>query len=303
MLQLAHAKSNEMGQTTGGKAGDQTGHEVEITAWQEYDWTDVFRPYHDADKYAECARTICKNDAVGYNQNDRYSLTLLARSVGWDFSKVKTACNTDCSAMVAAICNACGIPVSIYMYTGNETGELTKTGAYAHLPYTGASALRNGDIILTTKRGHTAVVLRDSEPQPAPFTPWVGEAYGTALIPVWQDSAKSALLPQWSYLGTGNLFDVIGEADSETWQIRIAAQFVGYISKVYCLRKTPQKTVKVTTDLHLRANAGSGYKSLAVIPKNTKISYCDQKKASDGKPWDYVIYNGIYGFCSDRYVK
>ena len=302
MLQLAHAKSNEMGQTVGGSPGDQTGHEVEITDFMEYDWTDILRPLNNPGKHAENAKIICQNDKIGYNQSDRYSLTILARQLGWDFSKVTTACNTDCSAMVAAICNACGAPVSIYMYTGNEIGALTGTKLYQRIPYTGKSQLENGDILLTTKKGHTAIVLSDGGKSPA-FAPWVGEAYGASLISVWKDAKKSGLHSGWAYLGTGNLFEVIGESGADLWQIRIAGQYIGYIEKRYCLRKTAQGTKTVTTALHLRQNAGSGYKSLGIMPKGTVVQLCDQKAAADGKPWDYVIWNGQYGFASDRYLK
>lgn len=301
-MKIAHARSNEMGQTTGGRPGDQTKNEVVINDFMEYEWTDVFRPYVNPDAYAEKAKVVCQNENVGYDHNDRYSLTLLARQMGWDFAKVTTPCNTDCSAMVAAICNACGIPVNIYMWTGIEIGEMEKTGAYKHLAYTGKSMLRNGDIILTTKKGHTGIIIGNGEPTPV-FTPFVGEAYGAKVVSVFKaPSLSSGLLPQWSCLALGNLFDVIGDAN-DFWQIRIAGQYVGYIQKEYCLRKTPYSFGKVTTDLHLRAGAGTGYKSIMIMPKGATVQLCDQKPASDGRPWDYVFIDGFYGFCSDRYIK
>lgn len=302
MLKIAHARSNEMGGTINGKPGDQTKNEVVINDFMEYEWTDVFRPAVNPAAYADKAKIICQNDNVGYDHNDRYSLTMLARQMGWDFSKVTTPCNTDCSAMVAAICNACGIPVNIYMWTGIEIGELEKTGAYTHLTYTGKSMLRNGDIILTTKKGHTGIIIGNGDPEPV-FTPWVGEAYGSKVVSVFKaPSIASGLLPQWSMLALGNLFDVSGDS-GDLWKIRIAAKYIGYIEKRFCLRKTPYKIGTVTTALHLRTGAGTGNKSIMIMPKDTKVQICDEKLASTGKPWYYVFVDGFYGFASSSYIK
>lgn len=136
---------------------------------------------------------------------------------------------------------------------------------------------------------------------PTPET-WVGEAYGLAIVPVYKDASRKELLPEWSYLGAGNLFDVYGEA-GELWYIRIAGKYYGYIPKVNCLRKTPKYKAHVITDLNLRVNAGSGYKSICVMRKGEEVQVCDEKPARDGKPWKYVIYKGTYGFCSAYYVK
>lgn len=301
-MKIAHARSNEMGQTTGGRPGDQTGNEVVINEYFEYEWTDVFRPLVNPDAYAAAAQVICKNDSVGYDHNDRYSLTLLARQMGWDFAKVTTPCNTDCSAMVAAVCNACGVPVNIYMWTGIQIGEMEKTGAYRHFAYTDKSQLRNGDIILTTRKGHTGIVIGNPAPAPV-FETFVGEAYGAKTVPVYKAaSIGSGLLPQWSALATGNLFDVVGESGN-FWKIRIAAKHIGYIEKRFCLRKTPIRTGTVTTALHLRTGAGTGNKSIMIMPKNKQVQICDEKLASTGKPWYYVFVDGFYGFASSTYIK
>lgn len=140
-------------------------------------------------------------------------------------------------------------------------------------------------------------------PMPTPtFHGWVGEVYGKSIVPVYQGPAFGQLLPDYPHLALGNLFEVIGE-NGTFLEIRIAQKYIGWIEKKYCLRKTPYKDGKVTTDLHLRKGAGATYKSLTVMPKGSVIQICDQKPAADGRPWDYVFYRGQYGFCSDRYVK
>lgn len=302
-MRIAHARINEIGRVTGGLPGDQTGHEVETTAYFEFEWTTVFRYPSLAERIATYAQQICNNNHIGYGQGDRYTMWQLAKANGWRFDKINQNCATDCSQMVATICQACGLPVSTYMYTGSETGELQKAG-FSVMPYTGSASLKRGDILLTTKRGHTAVVLDSGSGGGYDHTPkWVGEVYGIQTLPVRTEPREGAsLLPEWRYLGLGNLFDVCDTSGSWLY-IRIAGQYYGWIPMLYCLRKSPQKVGTVSTDLHLRANAGAQYKSLAIMPRGANVEICDQKPTSTGAKWDYVIYNGQYGFCSDRYIR
>ena len=140
-------------------------------------------------------------------------------------------------------------------------------------------------------------------PSPTPtFDGWVGEVYGKALVTVYANASGATPLASYPALALGNLFEVIGDGGNR-WQIKIAAQKIGYIDKQYVLRKTPQRTATVSTDLHLRANAGAQYKSLAIMPRGATVQICDTKKASTGAEWHYVIYNGMYGFASARYIK
>lgn len=139
-------------------------------------------------------------------------------------------------------------------------------------------------------------------PQPVPFDGWIGEAYGKSIVPVYASQNGTTQLPDWPALGLGNLFEVIGEGNNR-WQIKIANVHIGWIDKQYVLRKTPQKTGTVTTDLWLRKGCGAFYKGLTVMPKDTIVQICDQKPASDGKIWDYVIFGATYGFCSSKYIK
>lgn len=166
-----------------------------------------------------------------------------------------------------------------------ESNCVDYTGAYS--PYPPITALWNE--------------LHPS-PKPVPIEGWIGEAYGKPLVPVYKNSTGGSPLPEYPALGAGNLFEVIGDS-ANRWEIRIANMYVGWLDKQYCLRKTPQKIVTVNTSLHLRQNAGTNYKSIAIMPKGSKVQLCDQKPAADGRIWDYVIYNGMYGFASDRYIK
>jgi len=135
-----------------------------------------------------------------------------------------------------------------------------------------------------------------------PFDGWIGEAYGKQIIPVYANPTGSSPLIAWSALGAGNLFEVTGDAGNR-WQIKIANQHIGYLDKQYCLRKTPQRTGIVGTDLWLRQGCGANTKGILIMPRGASVQICDTKTAPDGRPWDYVLCAGQWGFCSDRYIK
>ena len=164
-VKIGHAVHNEYGEAFGGKPGDQTGKEVLIADWYQTSkkWHTVLRPKDSvkAAQIAAAAEVGCKNENIGYNQGDRTSLYTAAKAVGFDLAKVKTKCNTDCSAFVAVCSNAAGITVSKDIYTGNMVSALMATGAYTKLTeskyLTSSDYLQTGDILV--KDGHTAIVL------------------------------------------------------------------------------------------------------------------------------------------------
>ena len=60
---------------------------------------------------------------------------------------------------------------------------------------------------------------------------------------------------------------------------------------------------KTTASLNLRAGAGTNKKILAVMPKGAKVQCYGYYTSISGTKWLYVIYNGITGFASIRYLK
>lgn len=182
---VGSARIDENGRATGGKAGDQTGKEVSTQAWYKHakGWI-VLRP-KDAAKgklIAECMRAACANSNIGYDQNQRNTLYNLAKSCGFDAGKVKTQCETDCSALTRVCCAYAGIMAKDYN-TVTQADALMATGQFDKLTdakYTEKSDyLRTGDILVTKIKGHTVVVLNDGSkasteaptPSPAPSTP------------------------------------------------------------------------------------------------------------------------------------
>ena len=303
MTKLAHATKNEVGGIVNGALGDNTGLEVMVQDFFDYGWTKVFRPKDPAiaDKMAYYAELIAENDHIGYDQGQgRYTMYLAAKSLNWNFKAISTDCATDCSQMVATICIACGMSVSPYMYTGNEEGCLDDTGQFHKLMYDYGMDLKRGDILLTTTKGHTAIIVEGSFPNHIPQ--WVGEAYGQDYIPVYKDCSDKSERADWPTLGAGNLFDVCDETVNY-WFIRIAGEYFGWIRKEYCLRKTPYTTGITTSAVNVRTQPGAQYKRIGTIEGNQLVYICDTKPAPNGADWYYVRFKDGFGFCSARYVK
>lgn len=164
---IGHASRDENRKAKGGTAGDNDKKEVCTRSWYNKPWTSVIRPKDSAkaEKIAKAMEQACANDKIGYDQNQRTTLYTQAQAVNWDLSKITTACECDCSALVAVCVNAAGISVSKDIYTGNEKTALANTGAFTVLTdskYIGKSDyLKRGDILLGT--GHTAIVLTDGD--------------------------------------------------------------------------------------------------------------------------------------------
>lgn len=164
-VKIGHASIDERGKARGGAAGDQTGKEVCLRDWYDKNWVSVLRPKNEkeAEKMAKAMEQACANDHIGYDQSQRTTCFVEAKKVGFDLSKIKTKCETDCSALVAVCANAAGIPVSKDIYTGNEDSALVRTKKFEKLAdkkyLTSDKYLKRGDVLRSN--GHTAIVLSD----------------------------------------------------------------------------------------------------------------------------------------------
>lgn len=166
---IGHFVSDENGRSKGGKPGDQTGREGRFQAWYEKGsngkgWQDVFRAKDKEirKKIAQNMIELVENPHIGYNQDKRLTLDKEAKKVNYDFKKITTDCDTDCSQATAECIIGAGIPISPDMYTGNEKQLIEKTGkfkTYDDKSYTQSDQkLKVGDILF--KIGHSAVVVR-----------------------------------------------------------------------------------------------------------------------------------------------
>lgn len=168
-VRVGSARIDERGKAYNGKAGDQTGRELSTQKWylHKKGWR-VFRAKDRAAalKIAADMEAACKNSHIGYDQWQRNTLYKVAEPLGFDCARVKTNCETDCSALVRVCCAYAGIMgLPSNFRTGNMPKNLLATGAFVELKgakYTDQSAyLGKGDILVTKTHGHTVVVLDD----------------------------------------------------------------------------------------------------------------------------------------------
>ena len=171
-VRIGHASIDERGKATGGAAGDQTGKELCVRNWYKNGWTVVLRARDTTvrRKIAANCLAACNNPNLGYDQSGRNTGLQEAKKVGWDFSKIQTPAEFDCSSLTAACVQAAGVSV----WTGGNAPTtrtlekvLTGTGAFDALKdskYLNSSDyLQEGDILL--KPGYHVVMVLDDGPK------------------------------------------------------------------------------------------------------------------------------------------
>lgn len=165
---IGHASISETGGVNGAK-GDSTGREVCTRAWYSKPW-DYMAIYPDAairDKHAKTVEAACANNYVGYGQSDRNTANTEAKKVGYDISKIKTKCNTDCSALQNLAAVAAGTPGVTYGSNGWTTSTMLaalKTAGYKII--TDSAFLKSADYcvrgaIYVKAGSHTVTGLTD----------------------------------------------------------------------------------------------------------------------------------------------
>ena len=177
MVMIAHAAINEKGKVSGGQAGDQNGKEVCIRSWYNRPWNVVIRLKDEEmrKRLAFAMKSAADNNTIGYSQQKRNTLLTFARFVNYDLSKVKTPCETDCSALVSVACMYAGIPENVLYRGGNcsTTSNLkARLKPYSTLftskDYTQKpNKLEVGDILLY-EGSHVAVVIAVDKPKAEP---------------------------------------------------------------------------------------------------------------------------------------
>ena len=122
---IGHAGISEKG-TVNGSKGDQTGREVCTRTWYSKPW-DFMAIHPDAEvreKHARAVEAACANNNMGYGQGDRNTANAEAKKVNYDISKIKTKCNTDCSALQNLAAVAAGTPGVTYGTNGWTTSTM-----------------------------------------------------------------------------------------------------------------------------------------------------------------------------------
>ena len=168
-IKIGHASIDERRKIKGGSAGDQTKKEVCIREWYTTGWEYILRPKTKelAEKSAQACEKGCANNNIGYDQNQRNTLNTQAKKVNYDLSKIKTKCETDCSAFMTVCAIAAGANID---YGNNAPTTSTmktrflQSGDYEVISISkylsSDKYLKRGDILV--KAGsHTVMALED----------------------------------------------------------------------------------------------------------------------------------------------
>lgn len=150
------ASIGENGKVTGGAAGDQTGKEVKTGPYYQFGQSQLIRWKKTAHRklYVKIIKWFCDSPLVGYNQNQRTTLYTALEKVGWDYTKLKTKVNCDCSELVVCAIN-CVVKKAV-MPSTTTTSTLEKNAKATGLFQTTKTEskylstddwLRRGDII------------------------------------------------------------------------------------------------------------------------------------------------------------
>lgn len=165
-IKCGYASIDERGRVSGGRAGDQTGKEVKIAPWYNFG-QDVVLRFENSDKAqeaADCMTWLCKTNYIGYDQSQRTTAYSALKKLKWQYKKLRTKTETDCSQLIATVLNCIGIKVNPNIWTGNMQAALVKTGEFIVLRdakyLTSDKYLKIGDIILNTQK-HVIMALED----------------------------------------------------------------------------------------------------------------------------------------------
>ena len=122
-----------------------------------------FKDVGNRHKCAERMVAACNNERIGYSQNQRAKI--------WeDGIDTKKKTNTDCSMLIRRIFfEATGIDPGNFT-TANEKKVLEATGLVTSFKYKSRDELMTGDILVSCKKGHTAVVVLGKSPEEPKIT-------------------------------------------------------------------------------------------------------------------------------------
>ena len=174
----AHIDSN--GNISGDRPGDNSGHEVSVTAYYNAPWMGVLRycgkrRLRVRNRMMKCAYRLAMSNKVGYDQSERTSLYNQLSRINWLLRKVPkgiTLCETDCSAFVGCCVNVAMVPLKLaspinpYIWTGNEREELQKRGfkwVTSGINFSTGKGLLPGDVLFVhnQNRQHTEIFMGD----------------------------------------------------------------------------------------------------------------------------------------------
>ena len=301
---IGSARMNENGQLEGGKPGDQNKKEVCAEKWYLHakGWV-VIRAKQPQMRLniAKDMWAACDNDKVGYSYWDQcYTLYNEVAKYKWDCSKVAIPTETNCAKLVLICAKYAGSKVKDF-YTGDAVEKFKATGEFDILTadkYCKQSDyLLTGDILVTKTQGHIVVVLTDGD-KAKPGIPYKitnckcanvrkgdGIIYGKVCEPLDADTVVDLI--NWS---------------KNDWGFIRYKDVNGYVSAQY-LKELPRATCKGGSTW-LRDKAGQYVgKQLLVISAGTVVHITGKTTKVGSTKWYEVVYNGVIGWASGKYIK
>lgn len=300
MVLIGSARINENGKPEGGKPGDQTGKEVCTEPWylHQKGWVVIrAKDINTRMKLAKDMQAACDNDKIGYSYWDHcMTLTDEAKKFGYDCSKVKVPCETNCAKLVRVCALFAGVNVADF-YTGDEVEKFKATGKFDILTdakYTKKpDYLEAGDILVTKEKGHTAIVLTDGANV-------VGKPYKiTNCIACHLRESGSAKGKHIEYLHPGDVVSLKGFAPSGWGYVMTPSRNIGYVSPLFLAKATQ---IKIIAKAWLRNGAGTHNNGLVVIPNGTKLEWKGSFDEVNGTTWFGLSYGNCEGFTSGKCI-
>lgn len=307
---IGAARLAENGDIIGGKAGDQTGHEVE-----RYKWTDrpgdgwvILRAKDPAkrEKLAKAMEAACDNENIGYGQDHNQTLYREAEKVDFDIEKVNVPCWTDCCRLERVTARSAGIKVDD-CYTATQVKTWEKTGEFEVLTgekyaHTDKYLLR-GDVgcMPPGQQGHTWTALEDGAL--ANITDAVMyEVTGNAI---WIRSTPNA--DAENKLGTVKKGERITATTitNDGWvQCEYKGKW-GYASLKYLKPVEVDKPVfmMATEATRVRQEPNLTAHTVAYVKKYELVKLTGESVKTLLRTWYKCEYNGKTGWISDRYLK
>ena len=316
-VKIGSARIDENGNATGGKAGDQTGREVSTQSWYKHakGWR-VFRAKDpaDAEKIAQDMQWACDNSAIGYDQGQRGTLYSVAKPLGFNCSRVKTKCETDCSALVRVCCAYAGIMLPD-IRTTTEPAALLNSGAFEELKgaqYTDRQDyLRRGDILCTRTQGHTVVVLSNGSKAgevtvaPVPMGLTRGD-HGSAVEAMQRALLRwdAACLPRY---GADGEFGSETEKALKRFQKAEGLPVTGTYDDATRAKLSGigiRQRVRITGDsVNVRSAPGTDAHVLGVVHRGDTLPFGGEVHQVGDRPWYLVEYDNSNGWVSGKYGK
>lgn len=145
------------------RPGNQTGKELNTRTYYKHSkgWRVFRHPDPVAqNKIAFAMLNAVNNPCIGYDQSDRNTLYIASQKYGYDPGKVKIDVECDCSSLVRVCCAFAGIMLPDFN-TATEPAVL-KDARFQDVSFdqNSGQGLRIGDILVTTTKGHTCIVVQ-----------------------------------------------------------------------------------------------------------------------------------------------